>query len=249
MTKIISIINHKGGVGKTTSSANIGAGLALKGKKTLLLDFDPQANLTMHFSLPLDKEPNIYQALRGETKLPVTNIKENLDIVTSSLDLAAAEIELSTLVGREHILRELLEPIKSNYDFILIDCPPSLGLLTINALAASNNMIVPIEMGSFAVAGMTRLFEIISLVKKRLNPELSDYSIIMTKVDTRKILHRDIKDTVTENFDSIFETSIRTNVALEEATAQGTDIFSYDANSSGASDYDNVCNELIEKFK
>ena len=250
MVQIITVLNHKGGVGKTTSSVNIGAGLSIKGKKVLLIDLDPQANLTLHFSLPIDKTPNVYEALRGESILPITEVKENLDVVTSSLDLTAAESELSGVAGREYILKELISKVRSDYDFIIIDCPPSLGLLTLNALAVSNYMIIPIEMGAFALAGMKKLFEIIQLVQKRLNPALTEYKILLTKVDTRKTLHKEIKETIYESFSGkTFDTIIPTNVALEEAQMQGEDIYSYNPESTGAAEYLKVCDEILEIFK
>ena len=250
MVQIITVLNHKGGVGKTTSSVNIGAGLSLKGKKVLLIDLDPQANLTLHFSLPIDKTPNVYEALRGESDLPITEVKENLDVVTSSLDLTAAESELSGVAGREYILKELISKVSSDYDFIIIDCPPSLGLLTLNALAVSNYMIIPIEMGAFALAGMKKLFEIIQLVQKRLNPDLKEYKILLTKVDTRKTLHKEIKDTIYENFEGqTFNTIIPTNVALEAAQMPGQDIYSYNPDSTGAAEYLRVCDEILAIYK
>lgn len=250
MVQVITVLNHKGGVGKTTSSVNIGAGLSIKGKKVLLIDLDPQANLTLHFSLPIDKTPNVYEALRGESILPITEVKENLDVVTSSLDLTAAESELSGVAGREYILKELISKVRSDYDFIIIDCPPSLGLLTLNALAVSNYMIIPIEMGAFALAGMKKLFEIIQLVQKRLNPALTEYKILLTKVDTRKTLHKEIKETIYESFSGkTFDTIIPTNVALEEAQMQGEDIYSYNPESTGAAEYLKVCDEILEIFK
>lgn len=250
MTQIITVINHKGGVGKTTSSVNIGVGLSLNKKKVLLIDLDPQANLTLHLSLPIDKTPNIYQALRGESNLPVTFINDNLEVVTSSLDLSAVESELSGVAGREYILKELIEAVKKKYDYILIDCPPSLGLLTLNALAVSDFMIIPIEMGAFALAGTNKLFEIIKLVQRRLNAGLMDYKMLLTKVDTRKTLHKEVKETILNHFSGkTFETIIPTNVALEEAQMRGEDIFTYSPDSTGASEYKRVCDEILEIFK
>lgn len=247
MTKIISILNHKGGVGKTTSSVNIGAGLYLKKKKVLLIDLDAQANLTLHLGKPVDQERTIYGALKGQYPLPVQSLKNGFDIVTSTLDLSAAEMELSNEAGREYLLKYLIQPITSNYDYILIDCPPSLGLLTLNALSVSTNMIIPVELSSFALAGMAKLFEVIDKVKKRLNPELSTLNILMTKVDTRKTIHKNIKDLLRKDYkDILFKTEIRTNVSLEESQVMQKDIFSYAPKSFGAQDYEQVCKEILK---
>lgn len=247
MTKIISLLNHKGGVGKTTSSANIAAGLAILGKHVLVIDLDPQANLTLHFGYKNESEANIYKALKGSVKLPVIPLNEKLDLVPSHLDLSAAETELINEAGREYLLKDLLKPIQKEYDYILIDCPPSLGLLTLNALSVSNIMLIPVELSSFALAGMIKLFEVIEKVQKRLNENLSDYRLLITKVDKRKIVQRDIRDTLFERYkDKILDTSINTNVALEEAQLVGQDIFQYNPSSSGAKDYGNVCNEILK---
>lgn len=247
MTKIISLLNHKGGVGKTTSSANIAAGLAILGQHVLVIDLDPQANLTLHFGYKNESEANIYKALKGSVKLPVIPLNEKLDLVPSHLDLSAAETELINEAGREYLLKDLLKPIQKEYDYILIDCPPSLGLLTLNALSVSNIMLIPVELSSFALAGMIKLFEVIEKVQKRLNENLSDYRLLITKVDKRKIVQRDIRDTLFERYkDKILDTSINTNVALEEAQLVGQDIFQYNPSSSGAKDYENVCNEILK---
>lgn len=248
MTQIISFLNHKGGVGKTTSSVNVGAGLALRKKKVLLIDLDPQANLTLHFStLSVTAPQNIYGALLGLYPLPIQNIKNNLDVVTSTLDLSAAEMELSSEAGREFILKHLLEPVKSKYDFIIIDCPPSLGILTLNALAVSDDIIIPLEMSAFGLAGMTKLFQIIEKVRLRLNPKLSNFKLLRTKVDERKRIHKNISDLVNSDYkNNLFKTMISTNVSLEEAQVVQEDIFSYAPKSSGAQDYDKVCLEIIK---
>lgn len=247
MTKIISLLNHKGGVGKTTSSANIAAGLAILGKHVLMIDLDPQANLTLHFGYKNENEANIYKALKGSIELPVIPLNEKLDLVPSHLDLSAAETELINEAGREYLLKDLLKPIQKEYDYIIIDCPPSLGLLTLNALSVSNIMLIPVELSSFALAGMIKLFEVIEKVQKRLNESLSDYRLLITKVDKRKIVQRDIRDTLFERYkDKILEATVNTNVALEEAQLVGQDIFQYNPSSSGAKDYENVCNEILK---
>src|SRR5665648_343152 len=169
MKKVIAIINHKGGVGKTTSTVNIGAGLSLSGKRVLLIDLDPQANLTNNVGLDPLTNKNIYGALKGEYLLPVVRSTNNIDVVCSTLDLSGAELELNNEPGRESILKRLIAPVLNEYDFVLIDCPPSLGLLTLNALSTSQSCIIPVELANFALLGMTKLFEIIKKVRDRIN--------------------------------------------------------------------------------
>lgn len=247
MTKIIAFINHKGGVAKTTSCTNIGAALKLSKKKVLLVDLDPQANLTSNLGLSKKEDKNIYRALRGEYPLPVIALKNGLHIVPSTLDLLAAEIELNSEAGREILLKQLLTPVKANYDYILIDCPPSLGLLTLNALSTANFMIIPIETARFAFEGMNTLFEIVEKVKIRINPELADYRILRTRFLKRTTLHKQLSEAIEESYkNNIFKTIIYNNIALSEAQLQGLDIFEYDAKSSGATDYMNVCKELLK---
>ena len=250
MAHIISILNHKGGVGKTTSAVNIGAGLNLLNKKVLIIDLDPQANLTLHLNFPIQGINNIYGALKEEYPLPVLNIKKGLDIVTSTLDLSVAEMELINEAGREYLLKYLLEPIRGDYDYIIIDCPPSLGLLSLNALSVANSVIIPIDMSSFALAGMSKLFDIYKKVQSRLNSELKFYKILMTKVDGRKVIHKNISEVIEEDYSKdLFKTKIRMNVSLEEAQMQSQDIFAYNIKSTGAEDYREVCKEIIKNKK
>jgi chromosome partitioning protein len=238
-------MNHKGGVGKTTSTVNIGAGLHLLGKRVLLIDLDPQANLTLH----LLGEPNgetIYGALKSEYPLPVTAVKPGFDIVISTLDLSAAEMELQSEPGREYILHELIEPFIDDYDYVLIDCPPSLGLLTINALSTSTEIIIPVESSAFSLKGMTKLFDIIEKVKYRLNKNLKSYKILITKYDSRKTIQKQISEHILkQQADNVFNTIIRTNVTLEEASMTQGSVFDLDGKSPGAKDYMNVCHEII----
>lgn len=244
-TNIITVANHKGGVGKTATSQNLGAGLANEGFRTLLIDLDAQANLSISFGV-VNAPKTIYDALRGEVELPIYKVKENLDIVPANLDLSAIEIELLSQAGRDFFLKNLLDKVKSNYDYILIDCPPSIGVLTINALTASNFVIIPMEAHFLAVQGIQKLYEVIDVVKKRLNPELSVMGILITKYDKRKVLERDIKDSISnapENY--VFKTQIRNNISIAEATYQGCDIFDYALNSNGAEDYSSLVKEII----
>jgi chromosome partitioning protein len=247
MSKVISISNHKGGVGKTTSAINIGAGLNKLGKKILLIDLDPQANLSQSLGL-IDQELNIYGALRGEYKLQPINVIKGLDIVPSTLDLSGAEVEMSGEAGREYILKELIDPIKKSYDYILIDSPPSLGLLTINSFTASNEVFIPLQAQYLALQGLTKLLEVIEKIKKRLNKDLKVGGVFITQYDNRKVLNRDVVETIKTHFkDKVFKTKIRDNIALAEAPTQGVDIFRYNSKSYGAEDYLSLCKEITKK--
>ena len=247
MGKIISLLNHKGGVGKTTSAINIGAGLVELGRKVLLIDLDPQANLTLSLGIPRQKF-TIYEAVRGESELVPYTVKEGLDVVTSSLDLSGAEMELINEAGREYILRELFEPVKEEYDFIIIDCPPSLGLLTLNALTSSDYVYIPLQTEFLALQGLTKIKQVIDKVRFRLNKKLHIGGVIATMYDSRKVLNRDVVETIHKYFgEKVFKTYIRDNVSLAEAPAQRQDIFSYNPNSSGAKDYLSLCKEVIER--
>jgi len=247
MSKIISISNHKGGVGKTTSTLNIGAGLSNTGKRVLLIDLDPQANLSQSLGIT-DPEYTIYGALKGEYGLEPIEIYKNLDLIPSTLDLSGAEVELSGEAGREYILKELIEPVVKLYDYILIDSPPSLGLLTINAFTASTTVYIPLQSQYLALQGLAKLLEVIDKIKKRLNKGLEVGGVFITQYDSRKILNRDVVDTIEEHFsDKVFKTKIRDNVALAEAPTQGVDIFRYNSKSNGAKDYLSLCNEILKK--
>lgn len=240
---------HKGGVGKTTSCANLGAAMAQLKKKVLLVDLDPQYNLTSCFGIR-EPEKDIYGALKGAYDLPLISIKKNLDIIPSSLDLSGAEIELATEAGREFILKEKLTKIKDNYDFILIDCPPSLGLLTVNALVATDKVIMPLQSQFLAVHGLSKLIDIVDKVKHRLNPAICLDGVIITQYDKRKVLNRNIAESIKTNFKStLFKTYIRDNVSLAEAPYSGKDIFEYAPKSYGAKDYLNLAKEVIQKYR
>lgn len=247
MGKIISLLNHKGGVGKTTSAINIGAGLVELGKRVLLIDLDPQANLTLSLGISRQKY-SIYEAVRGESELVPFTVREGFDVVTSNLDLSGAEMELINEAGREFILRELFEPIRDEYDFIIIDCPPSLGLLTLNALTSSNYVFIPLQTEFLALQGLTKIKQVIDKVKFRLNKKLEIGGVIATMYDHRKVLNRDVVETIKKYFnEKVFKTLIRDNVALAEAPAQRKDIFSYQRSSNGAKDYLALCQEIIER--
>lgn len=244
---VIAIVNHKGGVGKTTTSVNLTAGLSSLGKKTLLIDLDPQANATAHFGVNAEEGENIYLSIRGDIKaLPIRSVGKCMDLVPSSLDLSAAEMEMASKISRETMLKKLISPIKDGYDYIIIDCPPSLGLLTVNALSASQKTIIPVDFGTFAVVGMAKLMEIIKAVKDNINDSLSENRILLTKYDSRINMHKDMLASIKEGFDGkIFDTIIRTNIALNEAAYNKTPVTVYNPQSNGAIDYVNLAKELV----
>lgn len=245
MAKIYCISNHKGGVGKTTSTINIGAGLNKLGKKVLLIDLDPQANLSQSLGI-IEAPKNIYGSIRSEYPLEPINILDGLDIIPSTLDLSGAEIELISEAGREYILSELIEPVKKDYDFILIDCPPSIGLLTVNALTVADAVLIPLQAEFLAVQGLAKLTEVIDKVKIRLNKKLTIGGVFITQYDNRKILNRNVVESVEAYFKAgVFKNKIRENIALAEAPTQGLDIFRYNPNSNGAEDYMNLCKEIL----
>jgi chromosome partitioning protein len=249
MSKVISISNHKGGVGKTTSAINIGAGLNILGKKILLIDLDPQANLSQSLGL-INQERNIYGSIRGEYNLQPIEILKGLDVIPSTLDLSGAEIEMSGEAGREYILRELIEPIRSSYDYILIDSPPSLGLLTINSFTASDEIFIPLQAQFLALQGLSKLVEVIDKIKKRLNKDLRIGGVFITQYDSRKVLNRDVVATIEAHFtNEVFKTKVRDNIALAEAPAQGLDIFRYNPKSYGAEDYLELSKEILSITK
>lgn len=242
--------NHKGGVGKTCSACNLGACLANRGNKVLLVDLDPQANLSLSLGVK-DADRSIYHVMTGEVTVMdiMIGLGENLDLIPSSLDLAGIEVELSSEPGREMVLKELLEPLTSKYDFIFIDCPPTLGLLTTNALTASTDVYIPLQAEYLALQGMTKLTAIVEKVKKRLNKGLRIGGVFLTQFDSRKVLNRDIADAIEECYkDASFKTKIRDNVALAEAPGSGKDIFRYGPKTKGAEDYNDLCDEFLERY-
>lgn len=247
MGMIISLLNHKGGVGKTTSAINIGAGLVEMGKSVLLVDLDPQANLTLSLGIPRQKA-TIYENIKGEAELAPYTVKPGMDVITSSLDLSGAEMEMINEAGREYILRELFEPVTERYDFVIIDCPPSLGLLTLNALTCSRLVFIPLQTEFLALQGLAKIKQVIDKVKFRLNKDLEIGGVIPTMYDGRKVLNRDVVDTILKFFgEKVFKTYIRDTVALAEAPAQRMDIFSYSPKSAGAEDYLSLSREILER--
>ncbi len=249
--KTLCFSNHKGGVGKSCSACNVGAGLSRKGKKVLLIDLDPQANLSLSLGIE-NTEKTVYQVLHGEKSSLecILNIVPNLDIIPSTLDLAGAEVELSSEAGREVILKEALNSLENKYDYIIIDCAPSLGLLTINALTAAHEVLIPIQAQYLSLQGMSKMTDIINKVQKRLNKHLKLGGVFITQYDARKVLNKDIATAIENHFKKdVFKTKIRDNVALAEAPSHGVDIFRYNSKSNGAADYESLCNEIIKRHK
>jgi chromosome partitioning protein len=249
MGQIISLLNHKGGVGKTTSTINIGAAMVELGHRVLLVDLDPQANLTLSLGVP--RQPvTIYEAIRGESELQPYTVRPGLDVIMSTLDLSSAEMELINEAGREYILREVFDAVIDDYDYILIDCPPSLGLLTLNALTASQYVLIPLQTEFLALQGLAKIKQVIQKVKVRLNRDLQIGGVIATMYDARKVLNRDVVETIRKYFGpQVFDTYIRDNVALAEAPAKRQDIFAYSPKSAGAEDYLSLAKEIRSRTK
>src|SRR5690554_5322838 len=246
--KTIAILNHKGGTGKTTSAINIGAGLAKKGKRVLLVDIDPQANLTEGLGIR-DAETSIYDSIRDSKKLPVIQIHGRLDLVPSSIDLLGAELEIVSKIGREKIVTKLLKPLKAEYDYIILDCPPALGLLTINAVVAADTILLPLEAEYFAYKGIDRLIGIVEQVQEHFNENLTIGGVFVSKCNYQRTLTQTIINSITEYFGpKVFDAKIRVNVSLSEAQLQGQSVFEYAPDSNGAKDYDNLVNEILNKI-
>lgn len=253
MTHIISIVNQKGGVGKTTTTVNLCAYIAKKRKKVLMIDLDPQGNATSGFGI--DKgtlENTIYDVLVNETPMKDAIVKssaKNVDVCPTNINLAGAEIELVSVMSREQILKNAISEVSDEYDYIFIDCPPSLGILTINALTASNGVIVPIQGEYYALEGLTQLIDTVNLIKKKLNPKIGITGVILTMFDKRNTLTRQVKEEVIKYFgDKVFKTEIPRNVKLAEAPSHGLAICDYDPASKGAKSYEMLATELVKRL-
>jgi chromosome partitioning protein len=243
--RVLAISNNKGGVGKTTSTINLGAALAELYGPVLLVDADPQANLTLSLGASGNGGLNLYTAIHEGKLEAVCKITDNLHLVPSHLDLTAAELELAAEAGREYILKELLEPHLESYSYILIDTPPSLGLLTINALTAAQEVYIPLQAEFLAVQGLNKLLEVIAKIQKRINPGLVLGGVFLTMYDKRRALNRDVSEEITEALkDKALECKISDNIALAEAPALGQDIFRYNPRSKGAKDYLSLAAEI-----
>ena len=252
MSKIISIANQKGGVGKTTTAINLAAGLAYAGKKVLLVDADPQANASSGLGIEIrDLNNTIYECLVDEItpqKAVIETSVPNLHLIPSHIDLVGAEIEMQNLENRETRMKRVLSQIRSEYDYILIDCSPSLGLITINALTASDSVIIPVQCEFFALEGIAKLLNTIKIIKSNLNPSLQIEGFLLTIYDSRLRLANQIYDEVKRHFQElVFKTVIQRNVKLSEAPSHGLPVILYDADSTGAKNHLALAQEIIYK--
>jgi chromosome partitioning protein len=258
--RIIALMNQKGGVGKTTTTVNLGAALAELGKKVCLIDLDPQAHLTINYGVePSPDLPSLYQMLVEERSFleTVHKIDDNIALVPSSIDLAAAEIELVSVLGREMLLKKRLEAAQHDFDFILLDCPPSLGLLTINSLAAAGEVIIPMQPHFLAMQGVAKLLETVQLVSRRMNPRLKVSGIVLTMFDSQTKLSMEVVHELNSFIEQaegkalpwsggrIFTSRIRRNIKLAESPSFGQTIIGYEPTSNGAADYRALAREVL----
>jgi chromosome partitioning protein len=250
--RVLAVVNQKGGVGKSTTAVNLAAALGLMGRKVLLLDLDPQGNATSGFGLNKNqRELCIYNALLGDTLLesiiePVEI--EHVFVAPATIQLAGAEIELVSAMSREGRLKSILEPVVGDFDFVIIDCPPSLGLLTVNALTASQGLLIPIQCEYYALEGLSKLLDSVRLVKTHLNPALEVFGVVMTMYDSRTRLAQQVVEEVRDFFeDTVFRTLIPRTVRLSEAPSFGQPVMLYDPSGKGAEAYRNLAKEVMDR--
>ena len=252
--KILAFINQKGGTGKTTTTLSVGAALARDGYKVLLVDIDPQGNLTTSAGLKElpESEPTVYEVLKGEASInaAIKHKKGAYDILPTDIRQSGADIELSSVPGRELLLKEALEDLNTVYDFVLIDCPPSLSIITLMGLTACNSVIIPVQAQYLALNGMAQLIHTLDLVKKRMNAAIEICGVVLTMYDSRKTLDKEVLENVKAAFPAkVFKTTISNNVALAEAPAFGMDIYEYKADCKEAQQYEALTDEIIERLK
>lgn len=252
MGRIIAIANQKGGVGKTTTAINLSACLAEAGQHVLVIDIDPQGNTTSGFGIMKDSVENtVYEVILQEVDIKdsiMKNVIDNLDVLPSNVNLAGAEIDLIDVENREYILKNSIGEIRDKYDFIILDCPPSLSMLTVNAMTASNTVLVPIQCEYYALEGLTQLMHTINLVKKKLNPSLKLEGVVFTMFDSRTNLSLQVVENVKDNLkQNIYKTIIPRNIRLAEAPSHGLPINLYDPKSSGAESYKLLAEEVMRK--